>query len=62
MGSLSEANTTEREDGLIVGQSDMISDVPSELVRVMTANSEALQQLLGQLPGQRLVKVPSNEG
>jgi hypothetical protein len=58
MDAKKEADGTVAEDELVIGQSDVVEEIPSELRSVMTANSEAL----GTLPGQCLVQVPKNEG
>jgi hypothetical protein len=50
--------TSETKDDLVIGDSDMIEEVPLELLRMMTSNSRALETL----PGQRLVNVPGNKG
>lgn len=49
-------------DELVRGEIDIPWEITPEVRRVMTANSEALEQLLEQLPGQFSVDVPSNKG
>jgi predicted amino acid racemase len=46
------------KDELVIGQSDVVEDVPAELLRVMAGNSAALERL----PAQRLIEVASNLG
>jgi hypothetical protein len=58
MDTKKEADGTVVMNELVIGESDVVEDVPAELVRVIAANSAALEQL----PGQLSVNVPSNKG
>ena len=58
MSSLNEPDPTVTEDELVIGESDVVEEVPPELVRVMAANSEELERL----PGEFSVHVPGNKG
>ena len=59
MSMLKETSAAVREDDkLVIGDSDVVEEIPPELRSVMARNSEELETL----PGQCLVKAPQDGG